>query len=96
MSNRLNHRKNSRNPKREHIEGRERAIDYAPRMACNWRVKQLDQIVHGRRVVLAFEPGREHEQIFSCDDDTIADPFWDAVEYAARCLRGETDPAALP
>lgn len=50
---------------------------------CNWRVKQLDHCV------MAFEPDGEHEQVF----DKGKDPFWDAVEYAAACLRGEISPA---
>ena len=52
----------------------------------NWKVKALDHCV------IAFEPDGVHEQVFSGGPD----PFWDAVQFAARCLRGEMDPAALP
>ena len=52
------------------------------RLGANWRIKTVDE------GVLAMEPGREHEQVF----EGGRDPFWAAVQYAARCLRGEIDP----
>lgn len=56
------------------------------RLEQNWRITRIED------EVVALEPGREYEQVF----DLGADPFWDAVQFAARCLRGEADPSALP
>ena len=71
-----------RRPKHRRIE---QMSDYQQaRLEHNWRVKCLDT-----GEVLAFEPGREHEQVFEGGPD----PFWDAVTCAAACLRGEVDPA---
>jgi hypothetical protein len=58
----------------------------AARVEHNWRVTRIEG------EVVALEPGREFEQVF----DLGSDPFWDAVQFAARCLRGEADPSALP
>lgn len=56
------------------------------RVEHNWRVTRIEG------EVVALEPGREYEQVF----DLGTDPFWDAVTFAAKCLRGEADPSALP
>lgn len=45
----------------------------------NWRV-----LCHHGEVV-AVEPNRDYEQVF----EGGTDPFWDAVEYAAKQLREE-------
>lgn len=54
------------------------------RLKHNWRIIHPDD-----EPVLALEPGRDFEQVF----EGGLDPFWEAVEYAAACLRGEADPA---
>lgn len=72
-----------RRPKHDHdTVARERIL---ARLDHNWRVKVID----GGQVI-AKEPGREHEQVFEGGPD----PFWDAVTFAAACLRGEVDPAS--
>ena len=50
-----------------------------PREKLNWRV-----LCHHGEVV-AVEPDREFEHVF----EGGADPFWQAVEYAAKQLREE-------
>lgn len=50
-----------------------------PREKVNWRV-----LCHGKEVV-AVEPNREFEHVFEGGPD----PFWAAVEYAAKQLREE-------
>lgn len=72
-----------RRPRRDDdVAARERIMS---RLDHNWRVKTIDT---GQ--VLALEPGREHEQVFEGGPD----PFWEAVTFAAACLRGDTDPAS--
>ena len=85
MSNRPGHKKNHRYPRQPRATGA-RQISYTARMAVNWRVVRT-----GADAVLALEAGRDHEHVFTGGTD----PFWDAVQFAASCLRGETDPAAL-
>lgn len=65
---------------------------FEARTGQNWRVITLPHHAGMRDVAIALEPGREHDQVFSGGPD----PFWDAVQFAAGCLRGELDPAALP
>lgn len=72
-----------RRPKRDHdTVARDR---HKHRLENNWRIVRTED-----GEVLALEPGRDFEQTFEGGPD----PFWDAVEYAARCLRGEADPTS--
>lgn len=48
-----------------------------PRDKVNWRVGTQDG------EVVAVEPNRDFEQVF----DGGPDPFWDAVEFAAKKIR---------
>ncbi|AXN53347.1 hypothetical protein PBI_THONKO_76 [Mycobacterium phage Thonko] len=74
-----------RRPRRDNeVVARERK---AAKVERNWRVKRIET-----GEVLAFEPGGEYEQVF----DSGADPFWQAVEFAAACLRGERSPDDPP
>ncbi|URC18181.1 hypothetical protein SEA_ZENTENO07_80 [Mycobacterium phage Zenteno07] len=72
-----------RRPKHRRIE---QMGDYQrARVEKNWRIVRTED-----GELLALEPGRDYEQTFEGGPD----PFWDAVEYAAACLRGEVDPTS--
>lgn len=55
------------------------------RMERHVRIKQVNP-----GAVVLLEPGREFEQLFTGGDD----PLNDAIQYAAKMLRGEIDPTS--
>ena len=81
MARRKHHKpRGRRQPRPKPVDG---AKLRAQRLENNWRIKHTDD-----GEILALEPGREHEQVFEGGDD----PYWDAVQFAAKCLRGEQEP----